>query len=298
MVASGRGHRDGDDNDDDDEKRQNKRRQPGERDASADGEPSKQPPGKQKSNRSGDTGSASTSGATSCSARPSPADTSSKGDDDNSMFEEEAEARRARVNRYVVQHQVLGEEEDDRIEVAYLEKRDVMYKKPDDRYFVRPARKNESLPRDLREQIPEDAADKDRRVMGQASSSTPRRESETGSHVSRKSAKSKRSASSSKSSPCDPKQCTARSQRGIEHQKRTLYQAATQDIDAKDRWKSKCGATCCEPVEGEKVADYYLQPALDVMKTYTPNVKPCVTRTPFVSLTLLRTQLSSMTLLS
>ena len=251
MVASGRGYRGGnDDDDEDDKKRRKTRRLPGERDTPADGEPEKRPPPKPKSHRSGDIAGASTSGDTSCGARPPPASAAHQEDFDDSVSEEEIETRKARVNRYVAQHQILGEVDDRRAEIAYLAKRDAMYKVADGQYFLVPATKTyDPVPRDLWEEIPENAAAKDKRVMGRASSSTPRRESETGSHVSRKSAKSKRSAASSKSSPRDPKQCTTRSQRRIDHQKRKLYHTSQPDIDTKNRWKSKCGATCCEPVK-------------------------------------------------
>ena len=109
--------------------------------------------------------------------------------------------------------------------------------------------------------------------MGRASSSTPRRESETGSHVSRKSAKSKRSATSSKSSPRDTPSSAPRAANvasTIKNVSCTTRVSRTY-IDTKDRWKSKCGATCCEPVKGENLADYYLQPCETPYTICEPN---------------------------
>ena len=212
---------------------------------SKDGEPTKQPPRKSKSQRSGDTAGASTSGNTSCGARPPPGSIEPREEYvDESVSEEEREAREASVRRYVTQHRLMGRVDERRAKQDFMEKRNILYKEGG-KYFEEPAAKPQSSPsRDLCGKIPDNAKGKDRRVMARASSSTPRRESETGSHVSRKSTKYKLSASSSKSSPRDPKQCLTNNQRRIEHQTRKLYHTSRPEIDPKDLWKSKCGATC------------------------------------------------------
>ena len=48
----------------------------------------------------------------------------------------------------------------------------------------------------------------------------------------------------------------------ITHQMRKLYQTHDAEMNAQDKWKDKCGATCCEPIKGTSDDDFCLQPVL------------------------------------